>query len=77
VLRYESEFGFLTGNAELFFMMIADFFSVMTSPVCPDGAGVFNRPEPPIEGWTALISDSLPLCAALHGLLALPFVSVL
>ena len=53
-------------------MMNADFFSVMTSSVCPDGAGVFDRPEPPLEGWTALILDSLPLdslplCAALHG----------
>ena len=74
---YESEFGFLTGNAKLFFVIKADFFSVMTSLVCPDGTGVFDRPEPPLEGWTALIPDSLPLRASFHGATRTAFVSVL
>ena len=52
-------FGFLTGNA--------DFFYVMTSSARPDGARVLDHPEPPLEGWTALNSDSLSRCAVLHG----------
>ncbi len=51
-------FGFLTGNA--------DFFSVMTSSARHDGAGVLDHPEPPLEGWKALNSDSLSRRAVLY-----------
>ena len=39
----------------------------MTSSACPDGAGVLDHPEPPLEDWTALNSDSLSRCAVLYG----------